>query len=35
MQRDFQVLYQGKNAFRLVEANPPLNALSEPPSREP
>ena len=35
MQRDFQVLYQGKNAFRVVEANPPLNALSEPPSREP
>jgi len=35
MQRDFQVLYQGKNAFRLVEASPPLKALFTPPSRTP
>lgn len=35
VQRDFQVLYQGEDAFRLVDANPPLRALSEPPSRAP
>ena len=35
VQRDFQVLYEGKNAFCLEEANPPLDALSQPPSRGP